>query len=117
MNRLSVIVVSLEGVVPLGRKGDAVMNPDLNPSSTAIEDRVTHRIVSTALTKLRYLEAELVGDDGHMRRDVTPARAEEIVARINDLRQALGWLQIELDGQWRWPASAEEALTSLQRVA
>jgi hypothetical protein len=93
------------------------MCPNLNPSSTAIEDRATRRIVSTAITRVRYLERQLVDDDGDMRRDVTPARAEEINGRIDDLRAALGWLQIDLDSYWRWPASADEALTPHQRVA
>jgi hypothetical protein len=91
------------------------MSTDLNPSSTALEDRTSHRMVSTvlpraqktaAVTKVRYLERELFDDNGHIQRAVTPARAEEIVALINDLRQALGWLEIDLDGGWRWPASA-----------
>ena len=94
------------------------MNPDLNPSSTAIEARATRRIVSTAITKVRYLECELIDDDGAMRRDVSSARAEEIIARIDDVRQALRWLQIDLDDQWRWPASADEApARQHQRVA
>ena len=102
------------------------MSTDLNPSRTAVEDRVTCRMVSTvlpraektaAVTKVRYLERELFDDGGHIRRGVTPARAEEIVALINNLRQALGWLEIDLDGRWRWPASVGAASTSLQRVA
>ena len=93
------------------------MNPDLNASVTSIEDRATHRIVSTAITKVRYLERQLVGDDGNMRTDVTPDRAEEIIARINDVRQALSWLRIDVDGQWPWAASADETLTRHQRVA
>jgi hypothetical protein len=89
------------------------MSTDLNLSSTAVEDRASHRMVSTvmpgpgktaAVTKVRYLERELFDDDGHTRRGVTPARAEEIVASINDLRRCLGWLEIDLDGGWRWPA-------------
>jgi hypothetical protein len=66
---------------------------------------------------VRYLERELFDDSGHIRRGVTPARAEEIVALINSLRQALGWLEIDLDGRWRWPATAGAASTSGQRAA
>jgi hypothetical protein len=97
------------------------MSIDLNPLSTAVEDRVTHRDDSTvlrraqktsAVTKVRYLERELFDDNGHIRRGVTSARAQEIVAVINDLRQALGWLEIDLDGSWRWPANADPASKS-----
>ena len=48
---------------------------------------------------------------------MTPARAEEIAALINDLRRVLGWLEIGLDGQWRWPASAGTAFAERQRIA
>jgi hypothetical protein len=65
---------------------------------------------TAAVTKVRYLERELLDDDGHIRRGVTLARAEEIVALINDLRQVLGWLQIDLEGRWRWPAGASPKL-------
>jgi hypothetical protein len=97
------------------------MSTDLNPSSTAVEERATYRYVSTelpraqktaAVTKVRYLERELFDDGGHVRRGVSPTRAEETVAQINDLRQALGWLEIDLDGRWRWPANAGVASTS-----
>ena len=102
------------------------MSTDLYPSSTAVEDRATYRVLrsvlapvekTAAVTKVRYLEGELFDDAGHVRRGLTPARADEIVALINNLRQALGWLEIDLDGQWRWPASADSASTSGQQVA
>jgi hypothetical protein len=91
------------------------MSTSLYPSSTAVEDRATYGSVSpilpqaektAAVTKVRYLERELFDDDGHVRRRISPSRAEETVAQINDLRQALGWLEIDLDGRWRWPADA-----------
>jgi hypothetical protein len=91
------------------------MSTDLYPSSTAVEDRAIYRSVSpvlpraektAAVTRVRYLERELFDDGGHVRRRISPARAEETVAQINDLRQALGWLEIDLDGRWRWPADA-----------
>jgi hypothetical protein len=102
------------------------MSTDLNRSNTAVEDRVAHRSVSTvlaraektiAVTKVRYLERELFDDNGHIRRGVTPTRAQEIVELINDLRQALGWLEIDLDGSWRWPANADGASKSRRQVA
>jgi hypothetical protein len=89
------------------------MSTDLNPSSTAVEDPAPHGMVSrvlppadktAAVTKVRYLEGQILDEGGHIRRGVTVARAEEVVGLINDLRQVLGWLQIDLDGRWRWPA-------------
>jgi hypothetical protein len=97
------------------------MSTDLNPSSTAVEDRVTHGSVSTvlrradkttAVNKVRYLERKLFDDNGRVRRGVTPAQATEIVTMINGLRQTLGWLEIDLDGWWRWPANAGAASKS-----
>lgn len=102
------------------------MSTDLNPSSTAVEGGATYRTISTvlrgaektaAVTKVRYLEGELFDGEGQIRRGVSPAQAEEIAALINDLRQALGWLEIGLDGRWRWPASAGATSTKRQRVA
>jgi hypothetical protein len=102
------------------------MSTDLNPSSTAVEDRTSCRTVSAvlpraektaAITRVRYLERELFDGDGHIRRGVTQARAQEVVAVINDLRQALGWLEVDLDGRWRWPTTVGAASTSHQRVA
>jgi hypothetical protein len=62
---------------------------------------------TAALTRVRYLERELFDDGGHLRRRITPERADETVARINHLRRALGWLEIDLDGQWRWPVTSD----------
>jgi hypothetical protein len=90
------------------------MTKDINPSSTAVQDRASCRPISTvltgadktaAVTRVRYLEGQLFDDRGHVRRGLTPARADEIAALINGLRQALGWLEIGMDGQWRWPAT------------
>jgi hypothetical protein len=89
------------------------MSTDRNPSSAAVGGRAPYRTASpvlrpadktAAVTKVRYLERELLDDSGHIRKGVTLDRAAEIVAEINDLRQLLGWLQIDLDGRWRWPA-------------
>ena len=102
------------------------MSTDLNPPNAVVEDRAAHRWVSTiptradktaAVTKLEYLERELFDSEGHIRRGVTPARAEEIVSLINHLRQGLGWLEIGLDGRWRWPTSVGATFTPHQRVA
>jgi hypothetical protein len=103
-----------------------VISETFNPSSTAAEDRATYRTIpailtgaekTAAVTKVRFLERQLFDTGGHIRRGVSPARAEEMAALINDLRQALGWLEIGLDGQWRWPASAGTPFAEHQRVA
>ena len=102
------------------------MSKDFDPSITAVEDRASHPTIPTfptgvertaTVTKIRYLEREVFEGGGHIRRGVTPARAVEIAALINDLRRVLGWLEIGLDGQWRWPASAGTAVVERQRVA
>jgi hypothetical protein len=62
---------------------------------------------TAALTRVRYLERELFDDSGHLRRGVTPEHADETVAVINHLRRALGWLEIDLDGRWRWPGTPD----------
>jgi hypothetical protein len=86
-----------------------VTSTDLSSSSAAEK--------TAAVAKVRYLERELFDDDGHIRKRVTAARADEVVAQINHLRQALGWLEINLDGRWRWPASTGAASAARQRVA
>jgi hypothetical protein len=59
---------------------------------------------TAALTGVRYLERELFDDTGHLRRGITAETANDAVALINHLRRALGWLEVDLDGRWRWPA-------------
>jgi hypothetical protein len=59
---------------------------------------------TAAITRVRYLERKIFDDSGHIRRRTDRATAEEVVGQINDLRHALGWLEIDLDGRWRWPA-------------
>ena len=86
---------------------------DFDPSSAAVGPDISGLVATalspvdktTALTKVRYLERELLDDDGHVRKGMTAARADEIVDLINELRRALGWLEIDLAGRWRWPAS------------
>jgi hypothetical protein len=92
------------------------MRTEVNPLSTATAatDPGTYRMApaitspaekTAAVTRVRYLERELFDDDGHIRRGVKPNRATEMVASINALRHALGWLEIDLDGRWRWPGN------------
>jgi len=63
---------------------------------------------TAAFTRVRYLERELFDDGGQLRRGVTPERAGETVARINHLRRALGWLEIDVEGRWQWPAESDQ---------
>jgi hypothetical protein len=90
-----------------------MMTTGSNPAITADTESGTYRLISKALppaektaaiTKVRYLEQELFDDSGHIRRGITRTTAEEMVVLINDLRHALGWLEIDIDGHWRWPA-------------
>jgi hypothetical protein len=89
----------------------------------AADERVTCGLSSTALppadktaalTRVRYLERQLFDDSGQMRRGVTLQHADETVADINHLRRALGWLEIDLDGRWRWPETSDrnDAMTA-----
>jgi hypothetical protein len=76
---------------------------------------------TAAFTRVRYLERELFDDSGQLPRGMTPERARETVARINHLRRALGWLEIDVEGRWRWPDESDQrdatpGLTSLQRA-
>jgi hypothetical protein len=58
---------------------------------------------TAAITKVQYLEHELFDSFGQVRRRTDRDAAEVTVAAVNDLRRALGWLEIDLDGHWRWP--------------
>ena len=62
---------------------------------------------TAALTGVRYLERGAFDDSGQLRRGITAESANEAVALINHLRRALGWLEVDLDGRWRWPATAD----------
>lgn len=55
-----------------------------------------------AVAKVRCLEHDLFDGD-RVRRSLSRDHAEQLVAKINDLRKALGWLEINPDGKWRWP--------------
>jgi hypothetical protein len=88
------------------------MSTDFHSSSTAVRDPSAYRRMSTlmpparktaAVARVRYLEHEVFDGRGRVRRGIDRARAEQLVTEINDLRDALGWLQIDLDGRWRWP--------------
>jgi hypothetical protein len=67
---------------------------------------------TAAITKVRYLEHELFDSYGQVRRRTERGAAEVTVAAINELRRALGWLEIDLDGHWRWPADQAASSSS-----
>jgi hypothetical protein len=53
-----------------------------------------------AVSKVRCLEHQLL-EGGRIRRDLTKRAFDEMVSEINDLRSALGWLEIDFAGQLR----------------
>ncbi len=65
--------------------------------------RLTSQEKTTAVTTVRWLEQRLFDGDGHVRRQVSREQAQAIVDELNLLRATLGWLEIDLEGRWRWP--------------
>jgi hypothetical protein len=65
--------------------------------------RLTGQEKTTAVTRVRWLEQRLFDGDGHVRRQVSREQAQAIVDELNQLRAILGWLEIDLEGRWRWP--------------
>lgn len=61
-------------------------------------DDMSPRQKVAAVEKVRLLEQDLSCGD-----------ASGVVAEINELRHALGWLEIGADGQWRWPSAASNS--------
>ena len=76
----------------------------LHPSvgTWAARERMSPRQKVAAVAKVRCLEHQLL-EGNRVNRSLTRPAAESIVAEINELRRALGWLEIDLNGQWRWP--------------
>jgi hypothetical protein len=101
---------------PVPAKERSVKDNESSASCIAAQGRMTSSVSdatlspadkTAALTTVRYLEGELFGDSGHLRRGLSPDRAEKTVALINDLRRVLGWLEIDLGGRWRWPVTSD----------
>ena len=76
----------------------------LHPSVGLVAEptRMTAPQKVAAVAMVRCLEHDLFEGE-RVRRALTQDRAEELVAKINELRKALGWLEVKLDGKWRWP--------------
>lgn len=66
----------------------------VNPTTMSPRQKVA------AVAKVRCLEHRLF-EGGRVRRELSRETARQIAAAINDLRSALGWLEINLDGRWR----------------
>lgn len=64
--------------------------------------RMTASQKVAAVAMVRCLEHDLFDGD-RVCRALSREQAEGLVAKINELRKALGWLEINLDGKWRWP--------------
>lgn len=72
------------------------VGPWVNPEVMTPRQRVA------AVAKVRCLEHDLFEGD-RVRRELSREEADGIVAKINELRLALGWLEIDLKGHFRWP--------------
>jgi hypothetical protein len=55
-----------------------------------------------AVAKVRCLEHDLYNGDG-VRRRLDRREAEHMLIELNQLRLALGWLEVDGSGQLRWP--------------
>lgn len=70
-------------------------------------NNLTRRQRVAAVAKVRCLEHQLIDGD-RVRRSLSRHAAQGIVAQVNELRRALGWLEIDLEGHWRWPNDREQ---------
>lgn len=61
-----------------------------------------------AISKVRCMERDLF-DGGRIRRGLGEKAVEDMLESINDLRSALGWLELDVEGQ--------VGRTHLQRMA
>lgn len=76
----------------------------LHPSvgTWVVPARMSPRQKVAAVAKVRCLEHQLL-EGNRVNRSLTRIAAESMVAEINELRTSLGWLEIDINGQWRWP--------------
>ena len=57
---------------------------------------------AAAVTKVRCLDHELFDGD-HVSRELSREAAEAVMVELNQLRTSLGWLEVDVQGHWRWP--------------
>ena len=76
----------------------------LHPCVGIVADprHLTPRQREAAIAKVAYLEHALFDGD-QVERSLDGESADALVGEINELRRALGWLEVDLDGRWRWP--------------
>ena len=93
----------------IGQSREETSTIYLHPSvGTSVDpNNLTRRQRVGAVAKVRCLEHQLFDGD-RVRRSLSRHTAECVVAQINELRRALGWLEIDLEGHWRWPHDREQ---------
>lgn len=69
---------------------------------------LTPRQKVAAVAKVRCLEHDLL-EGSRVRRELNREAVLELVGTINQLRRALGWLEIDLEGHLRWPPLADSS--------
>ena len=57
---------------------------------------------TAAITKVRCLEHRLFDGD-RICRQLSREAAEAVIGELNQLRTSLGWLEVDVEGRWRWP--------------
>jgi hypothetical protein len=60
-----------------------------------------------AVAKVKCLEHDLFENAG-LRRELSADEVVEMLAKINHLRRALGWLEVGLDERLQWPGVSSE---------
>jgi hypothetical protein len=95
--------------VSTGQIGNQASTPFfLHPSVGTVDpDNMSRRQRVAAVAKVRCLEHDLFEGD-RVSRSLSRNAAEALVSQINDLRRMLGWLEIDLEGQWRWPHDRQQ---------
>jgi hypothetical protein len=78
------------------------VSSNYGPSHRVCRVGLTGPEKTAAITKVRCLEHDLFDGD-QLRRDISRRTAEAAIAELNQLRSALGWLEIDAEGHWCWP--------------
>lgn len=72
-------------------------------------DRMSPRQKVAAVAKVRSLE-HILFENQRVRRSLSPEEAAEVLFKVNQLRNALGWLEIGLDHNLRWPEHDDDVV-------